>query len=313
MQGKYELADLALANGVCDATIPDPSLNCSIKAWIVNGTNLVTTLPERQKTLEAINNLEFVVVVDTMPMEITGYADVVLPECTYIERYDSLRVTQHREPTIALRMPAVEPKYNTKPAFWMAKELAKRLGKSDYFPFETIEEELDWQLKKVGTSLEEMQRIGVKKLKRPYDDLYFRPGEDIEFNTNTGKIELYSTSLEEYGFDPMPKYTAHPEPPEGYYRLIYGRAPMHTFSRTANNPNLTAIKDENYVWINPKVAKEWGFENGQEVYRTTDDSSPCRHAVDQLTRIGHIAVTSSGAWSQQTDGRDETCRKTTLF
>ena len=52
--------------------------------------------------------------------------------------------------------------------------------------------------------------------------------------------------------------------------------------------------------------------NGQEVYRTTDDSSPCRHAVDQLTRVGHIAVISPGAWSQQTDGRDETCRKTTL-
>ncbi len=272
MGGKYELADLALANGVCDATIPDPSLGCSIKAWIVNGTNLVTTLPEREKTISAIESLEFVVVVDTMPMEITGYADVVLPECTYIERYDSLRVTQNREPTITLRMPATEPLYDSKPAWWIAKNLATRMGKGDYFPYDSIEEELDWQLKKVGSSLEEMQRIGVKKFKRPYDDLYFKDGEDIEFNTNTGKIELYSTSLEEYGFDPMPKYTAHPEPPEGYYRLIYGRAPMHTFSRTANNSNLTDLMDENTVWINPKVAKEWGLENNQEIYLQNQDS-----------------------------------------
>jgi len=272
MKGKYELADLALANGVCDATIPDASLGCSIKAWIVNGTNLVTTLPEREKTIEAIKSLEFIVVVDTMPMEITGYADVVLPECTYIERYDSLRVTQHREPTITLRMPAVEPKYDSKPAWWMAKQLAIKMGKGDYFPYDSIEEELDWQLKQVGLSLEEMQRIGVKKLKRPYDDLYFKDGEDVEFNTNTGKIELFSTSLEEYGFDPMPKYTAHPEPPSGYYRLIYGRAPMHTFSRTANNPNLTDLMDENVVWINPKVAKEWGFENNQEIYLQNQDN-----------------------------------------
>ena len=49
-----------------------------------------------------------------------------------------------------------------------------------------------------------MQRIGVKRLDREYDDLYFANGEDIEFNTNTGKIELYSTALEEEGFDPMP-------------------------------------------------------------------------------------------------------------
>ncbi len=272
MSGKYELADLALANGVCDATIPDPSLNCSIKAWIVNGTNLVTTLPERQKTIEAIQSLDFIAVVDTMPMEITGFADVVFPECTYLERYDSLRVTQHREPTITLRMPAVEPKYDSKPAWWIAKQLANRMGKEEYFPFDTIEEELDWQLKQVGSSLEEMQRIGVKKFKRQYDDLYFKDGEDIEFNTNTGKIELYSTSLEEYGFDPIPKFTPHPEPPEGYYRLIYGRAPMHTFSRTANNPNLTDLMHENTLWMNPIVAKEWGFENGQKVYLQNQDN-----------------------------------------
>jgi thiosulfate reductase/polysulfide reductase chain A len=37
MNGKYALADLALASGVCDATIPSPNLDCSIKGWIVNG------------------------------------------------------------------------------------------------------------------------------------------------------------------------------------------------------------------------------------------------------------------------------------
>ena len=76
-----------------------------------------------------------------------------------------------------------------------------------------------------------------------------------EFNTASGKIELYSNELENEGFDPMPKYTAHPEPTEGYYRLIYGRAPMHTFSRTANNPNFDDLMGENTVWINPKLPK----------------------------------------------------------
>ncbi len=38
---------------------------------------------------------------------------------------------------------------------------------------------------------------------------------------------------------------------------------MHTFSRTSNNPNLTDLMDENTVWINPKVAKEWGLKNDQ--------------------------------------------------
>ena len=52
----------------------------------------------------------------------------------------------------------------------------------------------------------------------------------------------------------------HPEPPPGYYRLNYGRAPMHTFSRTANNPNLTDLMDENSVWVNPKCCKNLGSD-----------------------------------------------------
>jgi thiosulfate reductase/polysulfide reductase chain A len=271
MGGKYKLADLALASGVCDASIPSPEMSCSIKGWIVNGTNLINTLPDQKKTLAAIEALDLLVVVDTMPMEITGYADVVLPECTYLERYDSLRISQGRVPSIALRMPAVDPLYNTKPAFWMARELAKKLDLLQYFPFETIEEEIDWELKQVGSSLEEMQRIGVKLLDRETDDLYFGEDEDVEFNTNTGKIELYSTALEEEGFDPMPVFTQHPEPGQGFYRLIYGRAPMHTFSRTANNPNLTDLMDENSVWVNPKVAKEWDLKNDQYVYLENQD------------------------------------------
>ncbi len=271
MDGKYKLADLALASGVCDATIPSINIDCNIRAWIVNGTNLIMTLPDQKKTIEAMNNLELLVVIDTMPMEITGYADVVLPECTYLERYDSLRVVQGRVPNMALRVPAAEPKYNSKPAYWMAKELSKKMGLEEYFAWNSIEEMLDWQLKKVDSSLEEMMRIGVKNLPREYDDLYFQDGEDIEFNTNTGKIELYSTALEEEGFDPMPRYTPHMEPPAGFYHLNYGRAPMHTFSRTTNNPNLTDLMDENVVWVNPKVAKEWDLKNGQEVYLENQD------------------------------------------
>jgi thiosulfate reductase/polysulfide reductase chain A len=269
--GKYNLADETLSSGICDATIPTISQSCHFKMWLVNGTNLINTLPDTAKTIKAIENLEFIAVVDTMPMEIVSYADVVLPECTYLERYDDIRVSPHRKPAIALRMPAAEPMYNTKPAWWIAKQIAERLGLGEYFAYDSIEEMLDWQLKKVGTSLEEMQRIGVKTYERDWDDLYFKEGEDQEFFTNTGKIELYSTAFVNEGFDAMPEYTPHPEAPEGYYRLNYGRAPMHTFSRTANNPNLTDLMAENVLWVNPKVAKEWGLSAGQAVWLINQD------------------------------------------
>lgn len=270
-EGKYTLANEVVANGICDATIPTGLDKGKYKGWIVNGTNLLAALPDQAKTLKAIEALDLLVVVDTMPIELTGYADVVLPECTYLERYDMIRNSNHRQPNLALRMPAAEPKYKSKPADWIAKELAGKLGLSAWFPWENIEEMLDWQLKKAGTSLDEMKRIGVKNFPRETDNLYFKEGEEVYFNTNSGKIELYSSDMEAAGFAPLPVYTAHEEPPDGFYRLIYGRAPMHTFSRTANNPNLTDLMDENVLWVNPKVAKLWGLESGQPVKLKNQD------------------------------------------
>jgi thiosulfate reductase/polysulfide reductase chain A len=286
--GKYNLALEVVSNDICDSTIPSPDRECNFKAWIVNGTNLIYTLPDRKKTLEAIQNLEFMVAIDTMPMEITGYADVVLPECTYLERYDYCRTDQHREASIALRMPAAEPKYDSKPAWWMVKKLASKMGLDEYFKWNDVEELLDWQLKQAGTNLEEMKKIGVKKIPRAFDDMYIREGEEISFNTNTGKIELYSTDLAAEGFDPMPVYQAHEEPPPGFYRLNYGRSPAHTFSRTANNPNLTDLMDENVLWVNPKVAREWQLKNGQPIWLENQDGVvsefPIKVRITERTR-----------------------------
>ncbi len=288
--GRFPLASLALSSGICDATIPSPENDCSFKGWIVYGTNLPLTLPEPKKTLEAIQNLELLVAIDIMPAEITGWADVVLPECTYLERYDDIRISPARVPTIALRAPAFEPKYNTKPAYWMARELSKKLGLQQYFPAETMEKHIDLRLKTIGSSLKEMKKIGVKRFENEYD-LYFLNGEDYEFGTPTGKIELYSTILGDAGFDPIPQYTAHEEPPENYYRLLYGRAPMHTFGRTANNPNLNDLMDENEVWVNPKVAKQWGIKNRQYIKLENQDgviSNKIRVKVTE--RIRHDSV-----------------------
>ena len=269
--GKYPFARLSVANALVDASIPEEGKEHVIRGWIVSGTNLPMTMPQKDQLLKAIQSLEFLVVVDTMPMEITGYADVVLPECTYFERYDELRESPSREPWLALRMPAAEPMYESKPAWWMAKQIGERLGLGEYFNYDDYKEVIEWQLGQLGTSLEEMQKIGVKKYDRTHGSLYIPEGQPHEFNTESGKIEFYSAELASYGFDPIPVYTPHPEPPDGFYRLIYGRAPMHTFSRTANNPNLVDLMKENSVWIHPSVAEIWGLEKDQYVWLKNQD------------------------------------------
>jgi len=292
MNGKYPLAGLAVSNTLIEASIPSEDNKHQIHAWLVSGTNLPLTMPDKPMLAKAMQALDFLAVVDTMPMEITGWADVILPECTYLERYDDIRVAPHREPFLALRMPAAKPLGDSKPAWWMAKQLGERMGLGDYFDYEDYTEVLDWQLQKVGSSLEEMQKIGIKKFDRKSGGLYLSPGEDYEFNTNSGKIELFSTDFQAEGFDPMPVFTQHAEPPQGYYRLIYGRAPMHTFSRTANNPNLTALMHENTCWINPKVADLWGIDNNQYIWLKNQDGVisdfPIRARVTERIRWDSI-------------------------
>ena len=169
---KYPLAQMGITTEVIKATIPSPDNKYPVKAWLVAGTNITKSIPDIKLLEAAMEELEFMVVVDTMPMDVTGYADVVLPECTYLERYDDIRSATNREPSIAVRIPAVEPKYDSKPAWWIAKQIGERMGVGDYFNYNDFKEVIEWQLKEMGTSLEEMEKIGVKNFPRKSRPLY---------------------------------------------------------------------------------------------------------------------------------------------
>jgi len=265
-------ANQGVTNEVIKASIPGEDTTHQVKAWMVAGTNLTQSVPtENNMMMKAIKALEFLVVIDIYPVEIAGYADVVLPECSYLERYDDLRNSEFRTPSIALRMPAAEPRWESKPGWWIGKQIGLKLGLGEYYKFNDYTEVLDWQLKQVGTSFEEMKHIGVKNLPRTSGPLYIEDGAEHIFKTDSGKIELYSQKLKDLGLDPMPVYTAHEQPPKDYFRLNYGRAPMHTFSKTVNSPNLNDLRSENTLWVNPKVGKIWNLKSGQPVWLKNQD------------------------------------------
>jgi ferredoxin len=118
----------------------------------------------------------------------------------------------------------------------------------------------DWdKLKKEGVILGEHQPITVEE------------GLELEFDTPSGKVEFWSDQLAEAGFDPVPKYTKHPEAPEGHFRLITGRAPGHTFSRTQTNPLLHDLMPENEIWVNTATAARLGLKNREYVKLKNQD------------------------------------------
>ncbi|MBZ0265184.1 molybdopterin-dependent oxidoreductase [bacterium] len=265
----YPLASHVLASGLCDATFPIPNSQCHIRGWFVYGTNLVHSLPNPEQTRRALSELEFVVVSDVLPMEITGWADVILPDATFLERHDDVHVASWREPFVSLRQPVIEPMYESRPPWWVAKELAKRLDLEEYFPWNNMEEYLGMRLENAGINFEQLKKDGVVTF--PRQPMYLEEGVPPAFYTPSGKIELYSPRLAEQGQDPMPTFQHHGDPPEGYYRLLFGRAPVHTFGRTTNNPVLNRIMDENEIWVNRHVADKWGLKNGQKVILQNQD------------------------------------------
>jgi thiosulfate reductase/polysulfide reductase chain A len=290
MLKQYPLASHTLASGLCDATFPVPNNeSCQIRGWFVYGTNLLRSLPNPEQTRKALESLEFVAVSDILPTEITGWADVLLPDTTFLERYDDLHVGAWREPFVSLRQPAVKPMYDAKPPWWVAKELGKRLGLEEYFPWTDMEDYLRMRLAPTGISFEQLKAEGTVTF--PKQPMYFEEGVAPYFWTESGKIELYSNKLARNGQDPMPTYTNHGDPPKGYYRLIFGRAPMHTFGRTTNNPVLNRIMDENEVWVNRHVAAQWGLKHGQTVKLQNQDGVLSQSIKVKVTeRIRNDAV-----------------------
>lgn len=264
----YPLADTVLAQGLCNATIPGLH-DRDLKGWMVYGSNLPTTLPDPRRTYEAIQKLDFLVTIDVLPAEICGWSDIVLPECTYLERCDELHNPFYKEPYVAVRQEVVKPMYDTKPGWWIAKELANRIGLERFFPWKDSMEYAKDRAHRAGISCEELQKTGVWVGKK--QAVYFEEGAPVEFYTDSGKIEFYSQRLADQGFDPMPVYTDHGDAPAGYFRLLFGRAPTHTFGRTTNNRLLSETYNENEVWINRRAATRWGLKNGERVYLQNQD------------------------------------------
>jgi thiosulfate reductase/polysulfide reductase chain A len=264
---RYPFAHETITTGIREATLtgtPYP-----VKGWFVYATNLLHALPNEQETIRAIQNLDLLVVVDVIPSEIAGWADVVLPESVYLERFDDLNVEWFREPFIALRQPVVPSPHDQKPNWWIAKKLADKLGLGHYFPWKDIEEYLRYRLEAGGYRYEELKKTGIiRGAKQP---VYFDEGVPAEFPTPSGKIEFYSDQLLRAGFDPVPVYQRPPEGPPGFYRLLYGRAPVHSFSRTHSNRILMDMMNENEIWVNTSTAQRHELVHGQYVRLRNQD------------------------------------------
>ncbi len=220
--------------------------------WFVSRQNPILALPDRAKTLEAFGMMDFIATVDIIMNDTAWFSDVVLPEASYLERYDPLLPVGDNA---FLRQPVIEPQGEAKSALWIYKQLGERLGLGDYFQYEDEEDYLRQQLIPLGVTLEEVKSKGYGEM--PKEE---KNGE-ITFNTPSRKIEIYSETLANAGFSPWPIWEAPPEPGDGEFYLLTGKVAQHTQFGTQNNQLLHKYSDEPRLWMNSQTAKKLNLKD----------------------------------------------------
>ena len=228
------------------------------RGWLVYRQNPVASLPERRKTLQAISKLDFVVTIDTTMNDTAWFSDVILPEASYLERYDPLAVVGD---AVFIRQPAVPALGQSKSGLWIFKELATRLGLQDFFQYADEEDYLSQQVQPLGITLDELKTKG-----------FYRPPasseteSDLKFDTPSSKIELASPSLAKNNYPAVPVWQEPPAPSADEFYLLTGKVAQHTQCSTQNNRLLHELFPTNVVWINPKSAAPRGIKDGDEVF-----------------------------------------------
>ena len=236
-----------------------------VKAWMVHKQDPMNALPNQARTLEMLQQMDFVGVVDIQMSDTAWYADVIFPESTYLERTDPVEVLSGIIPVVVYRQQVVKPAHDTKTTLEISQGLAKRLGLSQYFDF-TLDQWVAAQVKELPLEapLEHLKKHGV----------YVPPGfpkygttlnADHRFITKSGKIELFSERLQEANYDPLPVYQTPAQPPAGKFRIITGRRAYFTHANSTNNAWLNQFAPENGLWLSPVAADTLGISDGDRV------------------------------------------------
>ncbi|NOY99327.1 MAG: molybdopterin-dependent oxidoreductase [Chloroflexi bacterium] len=125
--------------------------------------NPVFETPGGQKFVQAFEKIPLVVSFSSFMDESAQYADLVLPEPTFLERWQDDYIEGLGYPGIALRQPVVEPLYDTMNTGDFLLKVAETMGGSvaRAFPWKSYEEVLQYRLSEIGADWETLKELGV--------------------------------------------------------------------------------------------------------------------------------------------------------
>jgi len=201
------------------------------------------------------------------------------------------------------RKKVIDPIGESKPDWLIWSELGRKMGYDEYFPWQTDEEMAEHLLAPSKITLKQLEEHpeGILYAPKSYD-LY----KKIGFRTPSKKIEIYSETLKEAGFDPLP---THKEPTRSpvstpdiakEYPLIMitgarKRECIHT--QLKNIPKVRRLAPEPVAELHPVAAAKYGIADGMPMIVETKEGSITLKA--RVTKdIAEQVISVPHGWAQ---------------
>jgi len=251
-----------------------------LRAMLIAGSSIITSYPNPNLWRRSFAALDFLAVVDRFLTADAMYADVVLPATTMFEIESYMLYDRY----VQLRGRAIEPLGEARPDWEIAAAIAGRLGYGHLYPGSS-QEMLEGAL--AGTELDlETLRRHPEGIQLPVPEQHYRkwePGllrQDGQpgFETPSGKFEIASSVLAQYGYDALPVYVepeegplASPELAERFPLVFNSGARIQSDFRSQhhNIPGLLKMQPQPRVTLHPRDAALRDIQSGDEVFVVT--------------------------------------------
>ena len=281
-----------------------------VKGLIVLGASLLTAWPNPSLWQKALEKLDFLVSIDLQLTRDAAYADLVLPATTAFEQASYCYYGN----AIRYREKMIDPVGLSKPAYQILVELAERLGYGDQFPRHPDVLLADI-LAKSDTSLADLMIADKKVFALPSTPMVYRKWEkgllradgQPGFDTPSGKFEIKSTILEQYGYKGLPVYEESDETPVSnpdLYRrfpLILGTGPFKPDMKSCLRaiPSFIEKYPDPMVQMNPADADARKIKTGDMVLiKTARGQVAMRAFVTEKIMPGFVYAPVGGGGPQ---------------
>jgi anaerobic selenocysteine-containing dehydrogenase len=215
---------------------------------------------------------------------------------------------------VQIRRAVVAAEYERRSDLDVMFDLAVRLGLGDMFFQGSVEAGLNEMLSRLGKTMKDLRQEtnGVSFELKPTYTKYAQ--EDPEsgckngFNTPSRLLEIYSLTLANHGYDPLPGYE---EPKErtsadrGEYPLLLtsGKSAAYTHGSYRSVPGLRQDVPEPFLYVHPDTAKERGVADGEWAALCTPSGSVrLRTKLDKY--LDPEVVVGEEGWWQGCDALD---------